>query len=362
MKKAVTLVIVVVMLLVCMTACQGPAAQESLAPGGEGGTEQASEPGSGGEEAAGNTGEGNVIKIAHCAPNQDGSQREFSDFIKANVDKINSENRGYTIEYTIFNAQLDQQTQIGQVEAAMVQGYDILIMFGVDSDGAAPVVKEAHDSGMIVVDICDMGHPEDVDLTVFGSNEELYADLRDEFLSDYLEKNPDVHLNTGVVYGGLNQLPQLPRGDRTVEFAEAHPDRMTILDTQPGEWYADKAMNIVEDWIQAYPELNYVSSANDEMTVGIVQALKGANKLDSTLVTSIDCTPDALDMIQKGEIACTIGVDQFDYASELIDCCIKLYQGEDLGEEYYVKKTWCVTQDNIEEYLQYQKDTRGSLA
>ena len=27
-----------------------------------------------------------------------------------------------------------------------------------------------------------------------------------------------------------------------------------------------------------------------------------------------------------------------------------------------VKKTWCVTQDNIEEYLQYQKDTRGSLA
>jgi ribose transport system substrate-binding protein len=302
-----------------------------------------------------------VLKIAHFAPDQDVAQKEFSDCIRAAIKEFNSAGHGFTVEYQIFNAQFNTQTQIGQIEAALVQDWDVYIIFGVDSEGLTPSIKEVHDAGKLVIDICDIGHPEYVDIVFYGANEPLYADRRDEFLDKYLADNPNVHLNTGIIYGNLTQLPQLPRGDRMKDYANAHPDRVTILDSQTGEWYADKAMNITEDWIQAYPTMNYICSGNDQMSTGIVQALKTANVLNKFLITSVDCTDEALEMIRGGEMGCTVGVDNYDYAIELVDVATRLAQGEPFDKAYYMTNIRLITKDNVEEYVQYKADLKSKL-
>jgi len=347
MKKYNVLVLVLLVVLSMVACSKKPAEGTSVTEGTSAETSAA--------------GEQRVIKIAHCAPDQDVAQKEFSDCIKANIRKINEQSLGYTVEYTIFNAQYDQQAQIGHIETVMVQDFDVLIVFGVDSEGTAPVVKQAHEAGLIVIDICNLGYPDIVDMIFFGNNELLYADLRDQFLDAYLKANPELHLNTGVIYGSMNQLPQLPRGDRMLDYAEENPDRVTILDNQTGEWYADKAMSITEDWMQTYPNMNFVCSANDQMTVGIVQALKSAGKLDDFLITSVDCTDEALEMVSLGEIGCTIGVDNYDYAVELIDVAIRLALGETFDKEYYMENIRCITKDNVEEYIKTKAELKAQL-
>jgi ribose transport system substrate-binding protein len=302
-----------------------------------------------------------IIKIAHFAPDQDVAQKEFSDCIRAAIREINGKNSDYKVEYQIFNAQFNTQTQIGQIETAMVQDWDIYIIFGVDSEGLAPVIKQVHDSGRLVIDICDIGRPEDVDIVFYGANEPLYADRRDEFLDKYLADNPGTHLYTGIIYGNLTQLPQLPRGDRMKDYAAAHPDRVTILDSQTGEWYADKAMNITEDWLQAYPNMNYICSGNDQMTTGVVQALKTGGVLDNFLITSVDCTDEALEMIRRNELGCTIGVDNYDYAIELVDVSVRLASGEKFNKQYYMTNIRLITKENVEEYVKYKAELKTKL-
>jgi ribose transport system substrate-binding protein len=302
-----------------------------------------------------------ILKIVHFAPDQNVAQKEFTDCIKVKIDEFNASNNAFTVEYQIFNAQLNTQTQIDQIETALVKDYDIFIIFAVDSEGTAPIVKQVQETGKIIIDICDIGYPDYVSMVFYGNNEPLYADLRDQFLDKYLADNPAVHLNTGIIHGTLTQLPQLPRGDRMKDYANAHPDRVTILDAQSGEWFADKAMNITEDWLQAYPSMNFICSANDDMTVGIVQALKASGVLDKFLVTSIDCTDEALEMIRRGELGCTIGVDNYDYASEVVDVAIKMAGGEKFEKNYYMRNIRLITKDNVEEYIKDKSERKGNL-
>jgi inositol transport system substrate-binding protein len=301
-----------------------------------------------------------VLKIVHFAPDQNVAQKEFSDNIKVKINEFNS-SENFTIEYQIFNAQLNTQTQIDQIETALVKDYDVFLIFAVDSEGTAPIVKQVQETGKIIIDICDIGYPDYVSMIFYGNNEPLYADLRDRFLDKYLADNPTVHLNTGIIHGTLTQLPQLPRGDRMKDYAKSHPDRVTILDAQSGEWFADKAMNITEDWLQAYPTMNFICSANDDMTVGIIQALKASGVLNRFLVTSIDCTDEALEMIRRGELGCTIGVDNYDYASEVMDVVIRMVKGEKFEKKYYMENIRLITKDNVEEYIKDKSERKRKM-
>ncbi len=311
-----------------------------------------------------------LIRIAHMAPDQDVAQTEFQKGIAAEVKRINAEKKGYTVQYDIYNCQFDIQTQIGQVETAIEKKYDLIIMFGTDSEGAAPVVKKAHDAGIKIIDICDMGKPEIRDLLFLGNNEKMYQDLRDKWLLDYLAKHPkQVPLKTGIIYGNMNQLPQLPRGDRMKELAAKYPDKFKILVTGTGEWYADKAQALTEDWITAFPEMNFYCVANDQMAIGVVQALKAAHKLNynpatgeyKTIVTGIDVTDEGLQMVKRGEMAITIGVDNFDYATELIRVAVRLANGEKFPPVYAMQKTRLITKDNVDAYIAEKAETKKRL-
>ena len=44
----------------------------------------------------------------------------------------------------------------------------------------------------------------------------------------------------------------------------------------------------MEDWIQAYPEINFVCAANDIMALGASNALVSAGIKDNVILTGID--------------------------------------------------------------------------
>lgn len=84
---------------------------------------------------------------------------------------------------------------------------------------------------------------------------------------------------------------------------------INIVASQPADWDRAKALDVATNIIQRFPNLKAFYCANDTMALGVVQAVKNANKLGKILVVGTDGAPEALASIKAGELNATVGQD-----------------------------------------------------
>jgi inositol transport system substrate-binding protein len=124
---------------------------------------------------------------------------------------------------------------------------------------------------------------------------------------------------------------------------------MKVTKEQAGNWYRDKGLSIMENWIQSGEQIDVVCANNDEMALGAIQALKNANLLDKVLVGGVDATKDALAAMKAKELEVTVFQDAKGQGGGGIDAAVKLASGgtvPDLVDVPYV----LVTPDNMAQY------------
>ena len=95
-------------------------------------------------------------------------------------------------------------------------------------------------------------------------------------------------------------------------FKEACLDKRSdiqLLSFVDAGWSKAEALKTMSLWMSMFPEINGVVAGNDEMALGAVAALKGANRLEGCLVTGVDATPSGLAAVAAGEMVQTIKQD-----------------------------------------------------
>lgn len=298
-----------------------------------------------------------IIKITYCAPDQNDTQMVMNKCIELAVERYNEANPDVEVQYNMMNAQFDLQTQITQVESVITNQVDVLIFFACDTEGARSILQQAMDAGVIVIDaVGTIDYQGFVDCVFVGTGEEQYADMLDEWIQTNYDKT-GTQLKAGVIYGLLTQTPQLPRGDRRIAYAEAHPEQVEIIANNAGDWNTEKAMGITEDWVVAHPEMNTIFCANTDMAIGVGQALIAAGKnLDEFILTTVDLTENALYLMDQGQVDVICGVDLCDQAARLIQLAIDMYNGDYTEDICYMDKMWCITTENAQEYKDYSAE------
>jgi ribose transport system substrate-binding protein len=78
-----------------------------------------------------------------------------------------------------------------------------------------------------------------------------------------------------------------------------------LLQWESAEWDTTKAYNATKALLAAHPDVDGVWSANDNMAMGAIQALKEAGLAGKVLVTGTDGNPEAFDAIKAGTMAST---------------------------------------------------------
>jgi ABC-type sugar transport system substrate-binding protein len=63
-----------------------------------------------------------------------------------------------------------------------------------------------------------------------------------------------------------------------------------------------KALSLMEDWMQRFPDLKGVYTANDDLAVGAVEAIKAADKANQIKVSSANPTPLGMKYLKEGNI------------------------------------------------------------
>jgi ABC-type sugar transport system substrate-binding protein len=133
-------------------------------------------------------------------------------------------------------------------------------------------------------------------------------------------------------------------------FTEAAGPELQIVQTAAADWERERALTVSTDILRGRPGLKGFFAANDVMALGIVQALKNANRDDVTVI-GVDGIEDALNSVEAGEMHAT--VSQYPYAiGEMgVEACVAAARDEDLSENVDAP-VQVVTSENVDQALE----------
>jgi ABC-type sugar transport system substrate-binding protein len=292
------------------------------------------------------------INIVYALDTIDSSQVQAVNAMKACVAKFNASHDGTTVHFTVDNAQESLNTQISQIQTAVSEKANVILVSGVDTQGVLPAVEQAAREGVKVVDMRPATPEPSVYNAVFESYDSaVYAAQTVDWIKAYLAAHPSETLNVGVIYGLATQTPELVRINAIKALAAQMPNRIKIVASAYGNWLTATAQSVTQDWIHAYPNMNYIAAANDIMATGVENALAAANKEGKVLVSGYDMQTANLQELVKGDQSFDVAIPSRN-AGEVIDqVAVPLAEGTYHGRTYLVKPLVTVTPANAKQAL-----------
>lgn len=258
---------------------------------------------------------------------------------------------GDSVEIITTVANNNAATQQSDIESLIVQRPDAILVWAVDSEGSISAVESIYDAGIKTILISYGVNTEKYDLY-------LYADqihtgkMQADYCLDWIENHPGETLNCGYIWGvsGISGCIERFEGwrDNCVDG-----EKIVLLDEQIGNWNSAEAMAIAEDWLQAYPEMNCIVCMSDEMALGVIQALQGANvNMDDFVVLGIDGSASAQLELDKGTLDGTVFENRRLAAEIQMEYTMKLLTGETIAEKNnLIECKQMMTPENKQEIL-----------
>ena len=247
----------------------------------------------------------------------------------------------YTVD--MFDGEISNETINNLIDTNVANDYDVIIIQQNDPDAPVPNVKAAVAAGVKV--IITVG-------SVNDDGESVYLDAdpvqQGSLLTTYAIEQGIVKEGTKVaLLRGIDGTFHADgRHEGFVKDLEAV--KADIVDDQTAEWATSKALPIVEAWLISNPEIEVIFAANDDMALGAIQAIKGANRTDIK-VFSVDANELGCQALIDGDLTATVAQDTFGYAHGAADYAAKLIKGEAVESVRLPSKL--VLLDDVDEIL-----------
>lgn len=241
----------------------------------------------------------------------------------------------------------DQAKQNDQVDTLINKGVKALVINLVDPE-AAPTIADKAKAANIPVVFINKEYPDGTDKIDYDNC--VYVGTRSE--------------ESGIIQGELiasaweaNKADWDKNGDGKIQYVmlkgeEGHPDaeaRTTYsistlndkgietveLGLQSATWDSALANNLMETWLGKFgDEIEMVIANNDGMAMGAIEALKVAGYFGDDgkymPVFGVDALPEALDLINAGEMAGTVLNDPLGQGGAAVDLAVNYANGKEV--------------------------------
>jgi ABC-type sugar transport system substrate-binding protein len=133
---------------------------------------------------------------------------------------------------------------------------------------------------------------------------------------------------------------------RVEGFTQGAEGRFEPLETVAGDWDRSKALNAAEDLMRANPDIKGFFAANDQMALGIAQAVKNAGKRGEIAIIGVDGIEDALKAVKAGDMSATVSQYPYTIGQLGVEACLAAAQGKQLPANVKAP-VQVVTKDNV---------------
>ena len=283
---------------------------------------------------------GGGLKFAYCTSTLNNPfMTTIGDALKAACEKDGN-------ELIVYDPQYDQAKQISQVEDAITQGVAGIFLLAVDSSGVKSVLQEAKKANIPVIAIDNPVTDTDLVAANIAS---------DNFNAGYIigqamiEDFPD-----GAKIAIIDSPTMVACVDRFDGFMAAlkdanMTDKFNICAQQDAQASLEKAMPIAENMIQANPDIQAFYGINDPTALGIIAALKAAEKLEGVKVYGVDGSPDGKAALKDGTLAVTAAQSPVGLANTSYENILKVIGGETI-EKAIAVDTFRIDASNVDQY------------
>lgn len=246
------------------------------------------EPPSWAKPGKGNTEEGFTIGLSISTLN--------NPFFVSLKDGVVVEANNLGMKTIVVDAQNDSAKQSNDVEDLMQKGVDVLLINPADSSAISTVVQSANALGIPVITLDRSADEGEVEALVASDNAKGGA-MAAEFVEQLLGKGAKVIELEGVAGASATR-------ERGQGFHQVADTNLTVIAKQTADFDRIKGLNVMENLLQANPDVQAVFAHNDEMALGAIEAIQSSGKMIP--VIGFDGNEDALKSIQDGKLTATV--------------------------------------------------------
>ncbi len=294
MKKLLSLLLVLIMVVSVFGGCQKEEAKEEATSA----TTETKEESSGAGEAKD---EKIVIGFSQIGAESGWRTAETESVKKAAEDDPN-------IELIFSDAQQKQENQIKAIRNFIAQEVDVIALAPVVESGWETVLGEAKEAGIPVVLLDRRISVEDESLfaTFMGSDFIVEGALAAQYIIDRFGE--DASVNIVELQGTVGASAAT---DRMTGFADAISELggYSIIKSQTGDFTRSKGKEVMEAFLKSDGDsIDVVYAHNDDMALGAIQAIEeyGLKPGQDIIIVSIDGVKGAFEAIAEGKMNCTV--------------------------------------------------------
>lgn len=219
----------------------------------------------------------------------------------------------------------DAAKQTSDIEDLISRNISVLIVNPVDSDAVAPAVQDAVAAGIKVISVDRVVNGVDVDCAIASDNVEG-ARMATEYMVSLIGEGA----KTAEIQGTSGASATIDRGEG---FHLVADEQLDVVSSQTANFSRSEGMTVMENILQAQPDLKGVFAHNDEMALGAVEAIGNRD----IVVVGFDATDDALAAIQQGRMAATVAQKPDLMGATAVETAISLVNGETVEKEIPVE-------------------------
>jgi ABC-type sugar transport system substrate-binding protein len=240
-----------------------------------------------------------TYKIGYIQTSADAYYQNQADAAKQVVEYIN-QNEPFNVEMTFVLSEGQPEKELAHIEDFIAQKYDAIIDFTIAAETAQKGAQAANAANIpfFVVGSTAADGPGKVTSTIKGDFVKMGG-----MIGKYIADNyPDAKI--AIVEGTLGQgiVEYFEEGFQ----ANLGPNNQ-IVRKQPADWNAEKAQNIMSDWMANYNgEFDMVYAMNADIYLGVVRALEDAGKLNNPIkIITHNGRPEDFQGVMDGKAVAT---------------------------------------------------------
>lgn len=227
------------------------------------------------------------------------------------------------VKIIVVDAQNDPAKQVSDIEDLVQQKVSMILVNPTDGSAIISAIEAANLANIPVITV-DRGAEGGEVLSHVASDNVAGGNMAGEYILKLLN-------NTGKIVE-LQGIPGTSAArDRGEGFNQAIADAdVEIVASQPADFDRSKGLTVMENILQANPEIDAVFAHNDEMALGALQAIEASGR--DIIVVGFDATDDAVKAVEDGLLAATVAQKPDLIGKLAVETAVKQLNGEAVDE------------------------------
>lgn len=238
------------------------------------------------------------------------------------------------IKVDIYAAQSEEdfEGQLAILESCINKGYKGIAIAPLSASNLLAGVADATEKGITIVNIDEKFDMDELAkqggaVVGFVTTDNVAVGAKG---AGHIIDNVEAGSKVAIIEGKAgNASGESRRDGAKAAFEDAD---LEVVASIPADWDRQKALDAAASIIQQNPDIKGIYCCNDTMALGVLQAVKNADKLGEILVVGTDGDTEAVDSVNAGELAATVAQDPAGIGAKGLEMLIEAVKAGNKGE------------------------------